>query len=129
MDFLFELILQVLGEFLLQVLVETAFEIGVRSLADTYRRRHNPLLATIGYAMWGAIAGGISLLFLPHPLVTGPVFRRVGLVAIPLMSAVAMSLIGRWREGKGQNLVKLDRFGYAFVFAFAMTLVRFRVLH
>ena len=36
-----------------------------------------------------------------------------------------MVLVGRVRQKKGQNLVRLDRFGYAFVFAFAMALVRF----
>jgi hypothetical protein len=36
-----------------------------------------------------------------------------------------MMLLGWFRLKKGQELVRLDRFGYAFVFAFAMALVRF----
>jgi hypothetical protein len=36
-----------------------------------------------------------------------------------------MRLIGKLRERRGQTLVGLDRFFYAFTFALAMTLVRF----
>ncbi len=36
-----------------------------------------------------------------------------------------MVLIGKLRTKRGQDLVLLDRFGYAFVFAFAMAVVRF----
>jgi hypothetical protein len=40
-----------------------------------------------------------------------------------------MMLIGRLRESKGQTQVGIDRFGYAFVFAFSMALVRFNWAH
>jgi hypothetical protein len=36
-----------------------------------------------------------------------------------------MMLVGKLRLKRGQNIVRLDQFGYAFVFAFAMALVRF----
>jgi len=36
-----------------------------------------------------------------------------------------MAMIGKIRGKRGQNLVRLDRFGYAFIFAFLMALVRF----
>ena len=36
-----------------------------------------------------------------------------------------MRQIGKLRERRGQNLVKLDRFFYAFAFALAMALVRY----
>ena len=36
-----------------------------------------------------------------------------------------MMLIGKWKEGREKPLVRLDRFGYAFAFAFGMALVRF----
>jgi hypothetical protein len=43
----------------------------------------------------------------------------------PLLVGGGMMILGRLRESKGQQLVRLDRFGYAFVFAFSMALVRF----
>ena len=36
-----------------------------------------------------------------------------------------MMLIGKFRDKRGRKLVKLDRFGYAFMFVFVMSLVRF----
>ena len=40
-----------------------------------------------------------------------------------------MMLVGRLRDRRGSALVKLDRFGYAFIFAFAMAIVRFVGTH
>ena len=42
---------------------------------------------------------------------------------------LVMMMIGRARLKKGQSLVRLDQFGYAFTFAFAMALVRFIWAH
>jgi len=128
MDFLFEILFQFLGEVLLQFLVEALFEIGLHALGNTFKKEKHPLLSTIGYALWGGIAGVISLLILPQSIVTGHGPRLIGLVTIPLIAGAAMMVVGQWRSRKGQDLVKLDRFGYAFVFAFVMTLVRFKFL-
>ena len=38
---------------------------------------------------------------------------------------LAMMMLGRLRAKKGQDLVQLDRFGYAFTFALSMALIRF----
>ena len=43
----------------------------------------------------------------------------------PLAAGGIMMLIGKLRERRGQDLVGLDRFGYAVAFAFAMALVRY----
>ena len=36
-----------------------------------------------------------------------------------------MIVVGKLRQKKGQDLVQIDKFGYAFAFAFIMGLVRF----
>ena len=36
-----------------------------------------------------------------------------------------MALLGKWRNRRGQNLVKLDSFAYATVFALAMGAIRY----
>jgi hypothetical protein len=51
--------------------------------------------------------------------------RLLNLIATPIALGLLMTLIGKFRTRNGQDLVRLDQFGYAFVFAFAMAFVRF----
>lgn len=57
-----EFIFEVVGEFLLQVLGEALVELGFHSLGEPFRRPPNPWLASLGYPLFGAILGGLSLL-------------------------------------------------------------------
>jgi len=125
MEFVFEILLQFLGELLLQVIFEALFELGLHGLADTLKRPKNPFLSTVGFAMWGAMAGGISLLIFPASPIANPMLRKANLIATPVLAGALMTIVGQVRSKKGQALVRLDRFGYAFIFAFTMALVRF----
>lgn len=125
MEFLFEIIFQFAAEILLQACFELLAELGFHSLADTFRRPRNPVFSTIGFILWGAIAGAVSLLIFPSSPIADPMLRQINLVATPLAVGIVMAMIGRTRLKRGQGLVRLDQFGYAFVFAFAMALVRF----
>jgi len=125
MEFIFEILFQFLGEILLQAVFELLAELGIRSLADTLRRPRHPALSTLGFTLWGLVAGGISLLIFPNSPIHEPLLRAANLVVTPVALGFAMMLVGRIRLKKGQDLVRLDRFGYAFVFAFAMALVRY----
>lgn len=125
MEFLFEIVLQILGEILVQVGFEFLAELGLHSLADTFEKPKNPVLSTIGFVLWGALAGGISLFIMPSSLISNLAFRKINLFLTPLAVGGVMMLVGRQRDRRGQILVKLDRFGYAFVFAFAMAIVRY----
>lgn len=98
---------------------------GLHSLADTVKRPKNPLLSTIGFILWGAMAGGISLLIFPTSPISNLLFRKINILVTPVAVGGVMMLIGRQRDKRGQNLVRLDRFGYAFVFALAMAIVRY----
>jgi hypothetical protein len=121
MEFLIELLL----EFLLQLFTEVLAELGLHALAEPLRRTPNPLLATLGYAMFGAIAGGLSLLVLPEHLVHAPHLRTVNLLLTPLAVGASMAAIGTWRARHGQSLLRIDRFFHGYVFALAFALVRF----
>ncbi|WP_294121244.1 hypothetical protein [Sphingomonas sp.] len=125
MEIIFEVIFQFLGELLLQIVFQIVAELGFHSLENSLRRRANPAFATIGYILWGLMAGGLSLWILPDSIIEVPVFRVMNLVATPVALGFLMMLIGRLRVRKGQDLVRLDQFGYAFIFAFAMAFVRF----
>ncbi len=125
MEFIFEIIVQFLGELILQFMFEALAELGLRSFGDTLKRPRNPILSTIGFLIWGTIAGTISLLIMPQSPISDLTLRRINLLATPMAVGTLMMFIGGRREKKGQTLVMLDRFGYAFAFAFSMAIVRY----
>jgi len=120
-EFLFEL----LAEFLLQVVGEALVELGLHSMGEPFRRPPNPWLAAIGYAIFGALLGGLSLLAFPEHFVHGA-WRLVHLVATPVAVGLVMVLMGAWRVRRGQPLLRIDRFAYGYLFALALALVRFQ---
>ncbi|NLR39002.1 hypothetical protein [Novosphingobium sp. ERW19] len=125
MEFFFEIFLQFFGELIVQVLAEILADFGLRAMADPLRKPRSPVLSTVGYALWGAIAGAISLFLFPASAIRNPVFRAINLAVTPLAIAAVMALLGKARNKRGRLLVRLDRFGYAYVFALFMAVVRF----
>ena len=125
MEFVFEILLQFFGELLLQLLFEAAAELGVHGLKETFKKAKNPVVATMGFILWGAIAGGISLLIMPKSTIHNLLYRQINVIVTPLVAGVTMMLIGHARSRKGETLVRLDRFGYAFVFALTMAIIRY----
>ena len=123
-----EFLFTVVGEFLLQVVVEVLAQIGLHclySLAEPFRKPPNPWFAAVGYTLFGAIAGGLSLLMFPAHLVKGKTLRMVNLVATPVAVGFVMSAVGLWRAKRGQTVLRIDRFFYGFAFALSLALVRF----
>lgn len=125
MEIIFEIVFQVLGEFLLQGGLEFIAELFTDSLPDRSKRTQNAVWSCLGFMICGAIAGGVSLLILPQSAIHDPALRTINLVVTPALIGGMMVLLGKIRQKKGQDLNRLDRFGYAFVFAFCMNLVRF----
>jgi hypothetical protein len=119
-----EAIFEILGEFLLQVLGEALVELGFHSLAEPFQKPPNPWLAAMGYALFGAILGGLSLLVFPNNLVPEP-WRLVNLFATPIAVGGLMVAMGAWRARRGQPVLRIDKFAYGYLFALALALVRF----
>jgi len=126
MEFIFELLFEIFGELLLQIVLELLFELGLRSLQQPFKKTPNPLLGGVGYALFGAIAGGLSLWWFPQLFITSHAGRIANVVATPILSGLAMAALGAWRRRRDQPTILLDRFAYAFIFAMAMALVRLR---
>jgi hypothetical protein len=118
-------ILQFLGELFVQIFFEALAEIGLHSVKETFRRRPNPVFAALGYVILGAIAGGLSLLAFPQAFIASSLGRIINLILTPLVSGVVMVGIGALRRRRDQELVRLDKFGYGFVFALSMAVVRY----
>ena len=121
LEFLFEIV----GEILLQVFLEALAEFGLHSVAAPFRKPPNPWLAAIGYAIFGAVAGGVSLLLLPSNLVTGHTLRILNLVVTPIAVGLLMCVMGAWRARRGQAVLRIDRFAYGYLFALSLALIRF----
>ena len=124
-----ELLFEFFTEFLLQIVVELLAEIGLRSTTEPFRKPPNPWLAAIGYAIFGATAGGLSLFVLPEPLVQEETWRLVNLAVTPVLAGLAMAAMGAWRVRRGQQTLRIDRFSYGYLFALCMAIVRFHFAH
>lgn len=120
-----EFLLELLGELLIQIVVECLVELGIHSIGEPLRKPPNPWIAAIGYALFGAIIGGLSLFVVPHNLMP-EAWRVANIVLTPLAAGLAMMAMGRWRARRGDTRLRIDRFGYAYLFALAMALVRYR---
>jgi hypothetical protein len=122
-------------EMFLEIFFEAAFEFAAESLGaliwrgvmevfDTSEFR-NPLTACIGYLFLGGVAGSLSLLFFPHPLVHRSRFPGVSVVISPILAGLGMSLVGSTLRKRSKNAMQIESFGYGFAFALGMALVRF----
>lgn len=119
-----QLLVELIGEFLLQVVGEALVELGLHSLAEPFRSPPNPWLAALGYSLFGGILGGLSLFIFPDNLVPESL-RIANLLATPLAVGGVMAVIGAWRARRGQPVLRIDRFAYGYLFALALGLVRF----
>lgn len=120
-----EVLFEIVGEILLQVVAELHIEIGLRSMAEPFHKPPNPWIAAFGYALFGTALGAMSLLMLPVLLVNGQTWRLVNLAVTPLVAGLAMAALGIWRTQRGQSILRLDRFSYGYLFALSMAIVRF----
>jgi hypothetical protein len=126
MEILFEIVFQFFGELLLQIVFELLAEFGLRGVGEVFRKKPNPWMASLGYVILGAIAGGISLWLFPKHLISGYSLQLLNLALTPVLSGAAMGALGHWRNAKGQVLLRLDRFAYGYLFALSMALLRFQ---
>jgi hypothetical protein len=130
MEIVFELlfaILQFLCEAGVQILFEGLFELGVHESKKSKRRPKplSPFLAAVFYIFAGALAGWLSIIFFPTLFISSYNAQIIGLIVTPILAGGFMVLIGAWRHKHGQELIRLDKFAYGFLFALSMALVRF----
>ena len=126
MEFIFELLFEIFGELLLQIVFELLAEFGWRVASAPFRKSPHPLAAGVGYAVFGALAGAISLWMFPRLFIGSHTGRIANVIVTPILSGAAMAALGAWRRRNDRDTVLLDRFAYAFIFAMAMALVRLR---
>ena len=116
-----------LFEFLLEFAVAALADLALRAIAKVFEifQFENTLLASIIYALLGVSAGGLSLLIFPHRLVHSSRFHGINLLLSPILTGLAMSLIGSLLDRYGQKVTRIESFRYGFAVAFGIALVRF----
>jgi|ERR1017187_1618714 hypothetical protein len=121
-----------------EVLFEAVFEIACEGLASLLTRAMsklfntisdvNPVATAFALGMLGVSVGFLSVVVYPHPLVHPSRLHGVSVIVSPLITGFVMSQLGRLLRKHGRRVMPIESFGYGFVFAFAMALVRFLML-
>ena len=127
MGFLLEIILEFFLEFILQIVAEGLIEeIFQRFSGIAWARTTlNTIVAVLMYFGLGLITGWLSILIFPHSFIRSSRLHGINLLITPLLAGLTMSGIGWARQRQGKPVMRLDTFGYGFVFAFAMATIRF----
>ena len=129
-----ELLLEMLfvvGELFFDVLFEVAGEalldLVLRAIAKVFGRVPfaNPVVASAGFMVLGALAGGLSLVVFPHPIVPPTRLHGISVLISPIITGLVMSLIGSGLSRRGKKTTQIESFGYGFAFAFGMALTRY----
>ena len=134
MEIIAEVILQVigwvfqfLGELVLQVIFEGLAELFGHAVKAPFRRPRpvQPWLAAMGYLLFGAAAGGLTVWLVPELFIEAEWLRLANLLLTPLAAGLIMEAIGSWRARQERERLRLESFAYSFCFAFAMAAVRY----
>ena len=124
---LLEFLLELLLEVALQAAAEGLFAMLFTAIAEVFSPEEfrQPLVASIGYLLLGSATGGLSLIWFPFPLVHPSRFHGISLIISPVITGSAMALLGSILRGRGKRTINLESFGYGFVFALGMAIIRF----
>jgi|ERR1700729_1391062 predicted PurR-regulated permease PerM len=127
LELLLEMLLELVGEFLLELFFAAVLDLALRAIAKIFEtfRFANPVLASASYVLLGALAGGLSLLVFPHPLVHPSRLHGINLLVSPIATGLAMSQVGSMLSLQGKGVTRIESFGYGFGFAFGIALTRY----
>ena len=121
-----EILFELFGEFILQFLFEILAVFGPHKWATSLRRPSEAWMTASYFAIFGMLAGGMSLLIVHAHFITHKPTRIVNLIVTPLAIGAAMSFIGAWRERHDEAMLRFDRFSYGYLFALGFAFIRFR---
>lgn len=124
MEVLIELILQFVGELLLQVVFQVLAEVGLRGFRVVASRQANPWVAAVFYVLLGCGVGWISVQLQPSLLLQSRQAQWANLLVTPVLAGLAMVALGAWRRRREQALIRLDGFAYGYLFALSMAVIR-----
>ncbi|MGA2812085.1 MAG: hypothetical protein ABSG16_11835 [Candidatus Acidiferrum sp.] len=91
-ELLLEMFLELVGEFLFELVMAVVLDLVLRAIAKAFEKFRfvNPVLASASYVLLGALAGGLSLLVFPHPLVHPSRLHGINLLVSPIATGLAI---------------------------------------
>lgn len=119
-------IFELFGEVILQILFEVVFSLLVRIIQSVFDGvdSENPILAAVGYLLFGFVAGVGSFILFPHHLVRPSRFHGISLLISPLLTGFIMSQVGAFLRRKDKTTVRIESFLYGFTFALGIAIIR-----
>ncbi|MGD0831269.1 MAG: hypothetical protein ABR907_10020 [Terracidiphilus sp.] len=122
---------EVFFDFLFEMICEAIVVLIVRSLRSLFSGSHaiQPALAAFGYFLLGTAFGILSVFLFPHPLVHKTIFHGVSLIVTPIIVGFVMSYAGKLLRRSGKQSIRIESFGYGFIFALGMAVIRFVFVH
>ena len=121
------ILLEILLELVFPLFVEFFAELALHKLGQIpwMRKTGRVVLTAIIYFGVGLIAGVISLLIFPRAFARSSTLPGISLVITPILGGLLMSYIAWLRIRTWDWTIRLETFAYGFLFAFAMTWLRF----
>lgn len=126
MEELILLLLQLLGEILLEILVQVGFSSSADHL--TQRDTSKPFRYTLAI-VGGAVLGWLSLGWFPQSLLTYSQWQLGNLVLAPFLSAELAAFLARRRRANDPSIEPAFQFWQAGLFTGALVLTRYLGLH
>lgn len=126
MEVIFEVLFEFFGELLIQLIFQGLGLVGEHTI-QPYRRAgpRSPAASIISHVLVGAALGGLTLIFWRHSMMTSELGRIATLFLSPAVAGLISAGIGLLLRRAGRDNVPLERFGYAYLFAFSLSAVRF----
>lgn len=131
--------IEAIFEIVFEILIQGGAEIIAEVVTHKSRKRRrargiepkpmNPVVTGILWLAGGALMGAGSLIFFPHSFIHSEGLRVANLIVTPLVLGALMALLGRKRLANGEEIVPLDKFSNAALFALGMAGVRFFFAH
>jgi hypothetical protein len=121
------ILLEILLELIFPLFVEFFAELALHKLGRIpwARKTGYVILTAILYFAVGLAAGFISILIFPKAFARSSTLPGISLVVTPILGGVLMSFLAWFRVRTWDWTIRLETFAYGFLFAFAMTLLRF----
>jgi hypothetical protein len=118
---------QIFAEIVLQMFGEMFADLLERKTQRFRRAREpaKPWLLILKYSVFGVVVGAISVLLIPRSFIVQEWLGYIHLAVMPFVAGWVMMKIGRWQQGRGNQVSGLENFMCGFAFAFCMGLFRF----
>jgi len=135
-DELLAAILGAIAELLLEVFIEliaaAVMDLVSRALLNLFTGlskaiQDSRVLTSFMYGLLGVLAGGLSLLLLPHRLIHREHtfgFHGISLLISPFIAGLVLSSVGAVMRRWGKKVTPVQTFGYGFAFALGMAVIR-----